>query len=41
MSCPQEMAGSSADSDANVRTTLLMYADTTAGVLDRARKPIE
>jgi hypothetical protein len=26
---------------ANVRTTLLMYAGTTAGVLDRARKATE
>ena len=32
MSCPQGMARSSADSVANVRTTLLMYADTHAGV---------
>jgi hypothetical protein len=41
MSFPQETAGSSADSDANVRTTLLMYVAATAGVLDRARKPTE
>ena len=38
MSGPQEMASSSADSAANVRTALLMYVGTTAGVLDRARK---
>ena len=41
MSCPQEMARSGADSAANVRTTSLMYAGTTAGVLDRARKATE
>lgn len=33
MNCPQEMASSSADSATNVRTTLLTYVDTTAGVL--------
>jgi hypothetical protein len=39
MSGRQEMASSSTDSVANVRTTLLMFVGTaTAGVLYRARK---
>jgi hypothetical protein len=38
MSCPQEMAPPGADSGANVRTALLMYVGTRAGVFDRARK---
>lgn len=38
MSCPQEMANSCADCAANVRTILPAYGDTTAGVLDLARK---
>jgi hypothetical protein len=41
MSCPQEMASSSADSAANVRASLLMHAGTTAGVLTRTRKATE
>ena len=32
MSCPHEAAGPSADSGADVRTTLLTYAGTRAGV---------
>ena len=41
MSGPRETASSSADSAANLRTTLLMYVGTTADVLDRARKATE